>query len=184
MRKTLYVAIGALVSVFVLVLLLCTVPHLRIQKRDPVSGLSYQIPLATLFNKDFTLIVRKQTAEDARELEQKNAELVANLHPPIQQQVNAHGIPYEHYYDEVCFPSDTFTVSLDPKANEGKSHEICDDTYGLVQDDYYVTVDNNVYVFTTDYPTRIAFHDFNLGEPARITEEDFQSLIESLHKTR
>jgi hypothetical protein len=160
----------------------------KVIRRDPLTGLQYKIPLKYTRNNDFRLIVEKKRREeippqplsyDDRDERLETERL--SWYDVSGEQPIGNGLSYVHVMREWCFKK--HIESLDPKANEGKELGSCTDTWGSVLDTYYVFVGDDTYAFTTDFPTRLIYHDPNFGSlPARISAKDFKSLIESLEK--
>lgn len=151
--------------------------HLAPWQKEPISGLSYKLPIQYIYNKDFSLIVEKKIKSDIPNGNITNGKTVTSS--TIDQKTNKNGLSYYHLTREECYQD--HVESLDAQANVGKSLITCSDTYGSVQELYYVISGEDVYLFTTPFPTRIVYHDPSFGGyPQRISSADFDKLIDSL----
>ncbi len=159
------------------------IPRISITKQEPTTGLYYQIPLGVLYNKDFQLLVTKQTTEDIQSLQKEIDDRNYSSRSVLQSKptTNRFGITYYHVRYEECYRD--HVVSLEPGVNDGKELQTCSDVFGSVQDRYYISIGNDVYLFATPFPNRFTYHDFSFGGyPERISEGDFNKLIDSLRK--
>lgn len=136
---------------------------------EPITGLTYTISEEYRQNEDFTLIVTPINENELPEYTESDI------------QINENGIKYFFIRDTVCYKD--HVSSLDPDANRGKEEISCVDRLGSRQESYYIFFEDTIYLFTTQYPTRIVFFDPGWGyKPARISEYDFKKLIESLQE--
>ncbi len=177
--------------IFLIVIALVAIPVLvkfvfhefKIAKRDPLTQLYYDIPLSVLANKDFSLVVSKASPSDVEMMAKEGQHSYVPYIYSRTRVTNAHGISYIRVTYEECFNSNEYVESLDERANAGKQLIPCSDTFGSEQDRYYVFIDNDAYLFTTPFPTRILYHDPGFGPlPQRIDREDFKNIIQSLRK--
>lgn len=188
------IATRKVIKIFALVILLLVVIgfgygvywNSRVTKRESVSGLEYKITRRTLSNKDFQLVVKKVKPEEVPQRGPNGSVLNDGKEWSYQNiseiKKNKNGIDFVRFYQEACY-SDRIEPKLDPNFGNGKQLISCSDTWGSELTTYFVYVGNEIYSFSTPFPTRILYHDPYFGAlPERISAKDFQALIESLKR--
>jgi len=168
--------------------ILGTIAAFKVPRWDPVSHLHYDMPLHLLIRPRFQLFTREVSKED---VPVKPLRYEDQLAEQIKRDVSrlsvsepretTQGFTYVFVQQERCFLS--HEKSVDPDANVGKAQIECTGNLGSEQDLFYVFVDEKVFEFTTGFPTRIILNDASFKRmPEKISEQDFQTLIDSLKK--
>jgi len=158
---------------------------IKVVKTDAISGLRYRVPLHDLFNKNFELVVEKRSKLDipvpgysSEHLDEIKERGLSNMYVS-EVRTTKNGFLYVFMDEERCYVG--HVSSLDPRANEGKPLRDCSNTWGSDQQTYFVFVGNEVFSFTTPFPSQIVYHDPHFTAlPERIGFQDFKALIESL----
>jgi hypothetical protein len=164
----------------------------KILKLEPVSGLHFRAARKSDFMPTVTKLSEaeislfKQKVLKLREGEKYRNSVQIELAYPVydvvfKESTTEGGFTYIREDYEECY--NNYTVSLDEKANQGKQLISCSDTYGSQQDRYYVYLDQDIYLFTTPFPTRILYHDPHFGAlPERIDGKELEEIIRSLQR--